>query len=396
MHRAYTRIFERCGLDFAPVEADSGTIGGSLSHEFQVLADTGEDALATCSHCTYAANLEKAQIRAVAVPERQVLGSPSRLATPGVGTIEDVSAFLGKEPSELIKTLVFEADGTPVMALVRGDRELAEAKLRTHLGADDLRPAAPETLLAELGASAGSLGPVGAEMRVIADPEVLAMEAAICGANEADTHLEGVCAQRDFDAEQADIRTAVRGDGCVRCEPGALRFQRGIEVGHIFYLGTKYSSVMGASVLDPNGKATALEMGCYGIGIGRTAAACIEQNHDENGICWPVPLAPFEVHLLALGKQSEVLDACEPLYNALLARGIEVLYDDRKERPGFKFKDADLIGLPWRIGIGKRALESGTAEVVERANGERTELPISELVEFLAQRIEPARTPFSQ
>jgi prolyl-tRNA synthetase len=392
MHEAYTQIFSRCGLEFAPVEADTGTIGGSLSHEFQVIADTGEDALATCVSCGYAANIEKAQILAVAPAAVKQTGEPKRLDTPDVCSIAELTSFLEVEGKCVIKALLFELGDQVIMALMRGDRELNEAKLRALLDCDQLVPASPETLMRSIGDVAGFIGPLGLQdIRIIADHEVMAMNDAICGANARDQHLGAVQPLRDFQAETADLRFAEEGDICGRCEGQPLSFRRGIEVGHIFYLGNKYSKAMGATVLDKNGKPTPLEMGCYGIGVGRTAAACIEQNHDEQGICWPVPVAPFEVHLLALGKQQEILDACEPLYHELTAAGLEVLYDDRPERPGFKFKDAELIGLPWRVGLGKRGIDSGSAELVERRSGERFDVPLAELAEFLTKRIVPAR-----
>ena len=392
MHEVYSRIFARCGVRFAPVEADTGNIGGSLSHEFQVIADTGEDALAECSNCGYAANIEKAALAAPAPVQDARDGAPELVETPGVGTIAEVSEFLSVPPEQFIKALIFETESEPVMALMRGDRDLNEPKLRAALGVDELRPASAETILRVTGAPAGFIGPVGIEgTRLVADHEVLAMPAAVCGANQVDHHLRAVAPGRDFEAQGMDLRIAADGDACGRCSEGALALRRGIEVGHIFYLGTKYSESMNATVLDTNGKTTPLEMGCYGIGIGRTAAACIEQNHDEKGICWPVPLAPFEVHLLALGKQPEVLEACTALYEQLQAAGLEVLFDDRPERPGFKFKDADLIGLPWRVALGKRSLESGALEVMERSSGERFEVSAAELADFLSERIVPAR-----
>ena len=392
MHEVYSRIFARCGVTFAPVEADTGNIGGSLSHEFQVIADTGEDALATCTNCGYAANVEKAQVAGPPLAGLTSAGARQTVSTPNVGTIADVSAFMGVDPKQFIKALIFETEEEPVMALMRGDRDLNEPKLRVLLGVDDLRPATPETILRVAGAPAGFVGPVGIEgTRIIADHEVLALSQAVCGANAVDEHLQGVVPGRDFTAEAADLRIAEEGDACGRCGDSTLSLRRGIEVGHIFYLGTKYSEAMKATVLDTNGKATPLEMGCYGIGIGRTAAACIEQNHDENGICWPVPLAPFEVHLLALGKQAEVLDACTALYDQLQDAGLEVLFDDRPERPGFKFKDAELVGMPWRVALGKRGIESGMVEVMERASGERFDVASNELVSFLSERIVPAR-----
>jgi prolyl-tRNA synthetase len=396
MHEAYTRIFKRCGLGFRAVEADTGTIGGSLSHEFQVLADSGEDQIVACDSCDYAANTEKAALRPVAPSSAHDGPAIEAVATPAAHSIDAVSALLGIEPSRLIKALVFTADGEPVMALVRGDRALCEAKLRALLGADKLEAASESEVLEAVGGPVGFVGPVGAKvgLPILADPEVMALDDAVCGANQTDLHSRNVQPARDLVGLRiADLRAAVPGDRCPRCEAGSLTFRRGVEVGHIFYLGTKYSQAMGASILDVNGKRKPMEMGCYGIGIGRTAAACIEQHHDQHGIVWPVPVAPFEVHLLALGKEAEVAERCESVYAELAGLGLEVLYDDRKERPGFKFKDAELIGLPWRVSIGRRGLDSGLAEVVERKTLNKQEIPFAELAAFLQGHIEAARAP---
>jgi prolyl-tRNA synthetase len=398
MHEAYTRIFSRCGLGFRAVEADTGTIGGSLSHEFQVLAETGEDEIVACDQCEYAANTEKAAVRSVAASVVDSGPATDSVHTPDARSVEEVAGLMGIAPKSIIKALLLCADDEPVMALVRGDRELCEAKLRALLGADKLEVASEVEVLEAVGGPVGFIGPVGAKegLAILADPEVMALDDATCGANVRDHHLRNVRPTRDLAGVRvADLRAAVPGDGCPRCDLGSLTFRRGVEVGHIFYLGTKYSVAMGANILDVNGKRQAMEMGCYGIGIGRTAAACIEQNHDEHGIIWPVPVAPFEVHLLALGKDAEVAERCDALYAELEASGLEVLFDDRKERPGFKFKDAELIGLPWRVSVGRRGIESGTAEVVERATLETEEVPFGDLAALLCERIEAARTPLN-
>ncbi|MAO84834.1 MAG: proline--tRNA ligase [Myxococcales bacterium] len=394
MHEAYTRIFKRCGLDFRAVEADTGNIGGSLSHEFQVIADSGEDAIAVCERCGYAANVEKAELRA---SETQVCADVSidEHLTPEKGSIESVCQHLGIEAKAMIKCVAMMGDGEPVLALVRGDHDLSEPKLRALLGVDLLVPATEQEIADRFDSVPGFIGPQGrpADLQIVADHGVAAMGHGVTGANRKDYHVSGLCHGRDFDAQFADVRQPVESDGCGRCGSGRFRFRRGIEVGHIFYLGTKYSEAMNATVLDENGKAVPLEMGCYGIGIGRTAAAAIEQSHDHQGIVWPVPLAPFEVHLLRLGKEAEVSERCDALYESLLAGGLEVLYDDRNERPGFKFKDAELIGCPWRVALGRRGLEAGQVEVVNRSTGERSDMDFGDLVSFLCGEILPARNP---
>ncbi len=396
MHEAYTRIFKRCGLDFRAVEADTGNIGGSLSHEFQVIADSGEDAIAVCDDCGYAANVEKAELRVAAAKDVEAVPVEEHL-TPEQGSIEAVCNFLGIEAADMIKCVAMMGDGAPILALVRGDHDLSEAKLRALLGVDLLVAASEEEITERFQSVAGFIGPQGrpADLAIIADHAVAAMGHGVTGANRPDYHVSGLRLGRDFEARLADLSVPTDGDGCGRCDQGSFGFRRGIEVGHIFYLGTKYSDAMGATVLDENGKAVPMEMGCYGIGIGRTAAAAIEQSHDEKGIVWPVPLAPFEVHLLRLGKEPEVAARCDELYQNFLDAGLEVLYDDRNERPGFKFKDAELIGCPWRVALGKRGLETGQAEVVDRATGDRHDLDFEGVAQFLQEQILPARNPLA-
>ncbi|MCL4233617.1 MAG: proline--tRNA ligase [Deltaproteobacteria bacterium] len=367
MRRAYHRIFERCGLRFRAVAADSGQIGGAFSSEFMVLADTGESAVASCDSCSYAANLEKASTRPpVCAPKPAAPEALTRVATPGARTIEEVTAFLGKTADRLLKTLIFVADGTPVAVLVRGDRELNYVKLQNLLGADDLVMADPETTQRVTGAPVGFAGPIGLPIRVIADLEVEHMADFVVGANEADAHFTGCNIGRDFPApEFADLRNVVAGDACPVCE-GRLQLDRGIEVGHIFKLGTKYSESMHCAVLNDKGEEVPVVMGCYGIGIGRTVAASIEQSHDDAGIIWPMPLAPFHVALIAASPKEDVLAFAEKLHDELETAGVEVLYDDRDERAGVKFKDADLIGLPLRLTVGAKGLAEGFVELKRR------------------------------
>jgi len=393
MRRAYHRIFERCGLKFREVEADSGNIGGSFSAEFMVLADTGEDAIVYCDQCSYAANTEKAELPVV--PETPFTGEMAemkKVATPDQRTIEEVSAFLGVQPSDLIKTLVFVADGKPVVALVRGDHEINPIKLRRLLNADEIELADPDTIVKVTGAPVGFAGPQGLHVEnLVADFSLRGCGNMVTGGNEVDVHVTGVNLGRDWQPTQwADIRTALAGDTCPRCG-GTYQIQRGIEVGHIFKLGTKYSKTMRATFLDEDGKENEMIMGCYGIGIGRTAAAAIEQNHDDDGIIWPLPLAPFPVEIVPIGKaDGDEYAAATKLHDELLALGIDALLDDRDERPGVKFKDADLIGIPLRVTVGKKALADNAVELKVRGEKEFTLVPLTEIVGKLKGLIDEA------
>jgi len=374
MLAAYTRIFERCGLEFRAVEAESGAIGGSFSHEFMVLAETGEDEVAACDTCGYAANVERAEVRppADASPKNpSACKDPLKtVRTPGKKTVEEVSGFLGVEPSRLIKTLVYETEKGPVAALVRGDLDINEMKLARAVGVPDVRLADEDTVREVTGAPSGFAGPVGLKAPIYADYSVLSVTSGVTGANEADAHLLNVVPGRDFEAAYADLAFARTGDGCPRCD-GTLVLRRGIEVGHVFKLGTKYSEAMGAVFLDAEGKERPMIMGCYGIGIGRTAAASIEQNHDDSGIIWPTGLSPFGVEVLAVNARSGAsMEAAGRIYDELQESGIEVLFDDRDIRAGIKFKDADLLGIPLRITIGDRNLEKGLVELKSRRTGE--------------------------
>jgi len=380
MYQAYRRIFARCGLNFRAVEADTGNIGGSSSHEFMVLADTGEDAIVSCNRCEYAANIEKAENRPPASAPCSEAPPLEQVTTPGRKTIVAVAEFLGVPPVATAKALVLITDsGAPVMALLRGDHELNLIKLKNALGCAELELAGDEQVEKLTGAPVGYLGPVGTGIRVVADLALQGGGPWVTGANVADAHYRNTLLGRDFTVERfADIRNVTPGDPCPRCADGRMELWRGIEVGHVFKLGTKYSAAMRATVLDDQGQERVLVMGCYGIGVGRSVAASIEQNHDTRGIIWPMPIAPFQVLITLVNpKDAAVCEAGERLYAELQAAGIEVLLDDRDERPGSKFADADLLGIPLRVTVGSRALQEGALELQERRSGERTMLPLA-------------------
>lgn len=382
MFDAYCAIFDRMALQYRPVEADSGSIGGSSSHEFMVLAETGEDVVAVCRDCTYAANVERAEIAdACEVPASS--DTPyEEVATPGKGTVEEVTAFLGIDSSRLIKTLLFVADDEPVAVLVRGDRELNDIKLKNLLGCDVLEMASAEQVQEWTGAPVGYAGPVGLAISVYADSELKAADGWVTGANKKDTHLQHVSLGRDAQITAfADVRMITEADPCPRCG-GSIALPRGIEVGHVFKLGSKYSEAMGCKFLDRNGKEQVMEMGCYGIGVSRVVAACIEQNHDEYGIKFPPPVAPFEAVIVNLDiKSEEVCTKVDELFTLLDGMQIDTLIDDREERPGVKFKDADLIGCPLQLVVGGRGLGRGVVEAKDRRTGEKTELPVDSFAE---------------
>ena len=395
MYNAYMRIFERCGLNFRAVEADTGSIGGSSSHEFMVLADSGEDAIVSCDACRYAANVEKAESPLFTASSGAPLEALQKVSTPEMKTISDVAAFMNVASDTTIKTLVYASEaGDLVMALLRGDHELNELKLKNYLGWDDIQMATEDQILACTGSPVGFLGPIGLkrEIPVIADRVVQGMTNVVVGANEKDQHFKNVNCGRDFEIPTfVDIRTVAAGDACPRCESGKLEMWRGIEVGHVFKLGTKYSKALNATYLDANGREQIIFMGCYGIGIGRTVAAAIEQNHDENGIIFPIPIAPFHCSVVAVNtKDAGVMAAAEEIYLCLEKRGIEVLFDDRDERPGVKFKDNDLIGIPIRVVVGSKGLADGKVEVKIRSTGEVLSLSLDEVASTVLQRIEAA------
>jgi len=388
MYDAYNRIFERCGLDFRCVEADSGAIGGSFSHEFMVLARTGEDTIAVCNDCSYAANMEKAVITMRETNDSIELKELTKVETPGKRKVESVCSFLDIGPEQLVKTLVYKADDDVVAVLVRGDREIEEVKLKNFLGAADIRLADDKEVFDATGVPTGYLGPLGITVRMIADQEVVSLGNFTVGANEKNYHLQNVNIGRDFQVNEiADLRQICETDPCPSCA-GVIRLVEGIEVGHIFKLGTSYSESMRAFFQDGDGNEKPLVMGCYGIGVSRVVAAAIEQNHDDNGIIFPVPLAPYQVSILHLGlKDKAVCEVVESIYHSLNGAGIDVFLDDRDERPGVKFKDADLLGFPLRITVGKRFIESGLVEIRRRRDGFTEEAPVGSLVELIQQRL---------
>jgi len=396
MFNAYMRIFERCGLNFRAVEADTGTIGGSSSHEFMVLAESGEDAIVSCNACRYAANVEKAEVRPVALDADVVQLPLEKKATPDKKSIADVAAFLEMPVEATIKALVCSnGEGAFVMALLRGDHELNEIKLKNAMGWEDIRLATDDEILDVTGAPVGFLGPIGVKegLAIVGDLALNGMANCVIGANETDMHYVGANPGRDFVLQRIeDLRNVVAGDACPRCESGKMEMWRGIEVGHVFKLGTKYSGKLGASYLDADGKENIIFMGCYGIGIGRTVAASIEQNHDENGIVFPIPLAPFHCSVIALNpsKDPGALAAAEEIYFKLEQLGFEVLFDDRDERPGVKFKDNDLIGIPLRIVVGSKGLAEGKVELKMRKTGEMQLLPIEEAIALVKQTVDAA------
>ncbi len=386
MHAAYTAIFERLGLTFRVVDADSGEIGGSRSQEFHVLADSGEDAIAYCDEDDYASNIETA---ATSRPDIE-RGAPSqdfeKFPTPGVKTIEQLCDMLGITPDRTIKTLIVEGTDGPVALVLRGDHELNAVKAQKLDGvASPLTMADDATIRRATGAGAGSLGPVGMPLAVYFDHAVAALADFTCGANEDGCHYKGVNFGRDLDdPKTVDIRNAVEGDPTPGGK-GALKIARGIEVGHIFQLGTKYSEAMNATVQDESGKNQAMEMGCYGIGITRIVGAAIEQNHDDDGIIWPGPLAPFDVVIVPINmhRSEAVRDAGEALYDELRDAGFEVLFDDRDARPGVKFADAELIGIPHRVVIGDRGLQNGVFEYRHRRDSKSRDLKREEVLDLL-------------
>jgi prolyl-tRNA synthetase len=384
MYDAYTRIFTRCGLTFRAVEADTGLIGGDVSHEFMVLAETGEATVVYSDQGSYAANLERAEV----LPPSELGDGPLRpltpVTTPQCRTVEEVTAFLKVTSRQLVKTLLYKADKDPVAVLLRGDHDLNEVKLARLLRVTEVQLADPETVSRLTGAPVGFAGPIGLTgVRILADHAIRGMRNVVVGANRADTHYIDANWDRDFTVDQfADLRNAQAGDPSPR-GPGFLTLAKGIEVGQVFLLGTKYSKSMNATILDDQGKERLAIMGCYGIGVGRTAAAAIEQNHDDKGIIWPLPIAPFHVHLLPVSQSVKTTDAATRLYGDLLAEGFEVLWDDRDDRAGVKFNDADLVGAPFQIVIGDKGLADGIVEVKVRRNGVKSRVMPADVVAHL-------------
>jgi prolyl-tRNA synthetase len=392
MYEAYQRIFTRCGLTFRAVEADTGTIGGSFSHEFMVLAETGEDTVVICTQCEYAANMEKARVRAETPSDMSEPLPLEKIETPGKRKVKAVTEFLGITPQELVKTMVYLADGRPVAVLVRGDHEVQPVKLKNLLGAVEVEMADDKQVFDITGVPTGYLGPKGLKIKVVADSTVAGMQNFAIGANEKNYHLLNANLGRDFEvAATADLRMVTGDDRCCECG-GVLELTRGIEVGHIFKLGDNYSRAMNATFHDSAGETRHFVMGCYGIGVSRIVAAAIEQNHDDNGIVFPLPIAPFQVIVLNLGLNSEeITEAATQIYEGLRDQGVDVLLDDRDERPGVKFKDADLIGIPFRLTIGKRFMKEGLVEIRRRSNGQTLTLPPDKAVDELIDLI---RTEF--
>ncbi|GAB7388253.1 proline--tRNA ligase [Bacillaceae bacterium] len=400
MYEAYERIFTRCGLHFRAVEADAGAIGGKGTHEFMALSDIGEDTIAYCANCSYAANIEKAEVAyrpdGPETEKETAPGQPAEMKkvhTPGVKSIEQLTEFLRVQPQKVIKSVLFRVDEQCVLVLVRGDHEVNEAKVKELFAANVIELADEGAVRRITGAAPGFAGPVGLRepVTIVADRAVETLVNAVAGANETDYHLLNVTPGKDFAVSRyADVRNIQEGDVCPRCG-GEIRFARGIEVGHVFKLGTKYSKQMGATFLDENGKERVMIMGCYGIGISRLVAAIIEQNHDENGIIWPASVAPYQVHLITVnGKQEEQLRLSEQIYESLSGEKFEVLWDDRQERAGVKFKDSDLIGIPLRVVVGAKAGE-GIVECKIRRTGEAHEVPAADLPAFLNERLAALR-----
>ena len=391
MYDTYSRIFERCGLRFRAVEADTGAIGGSYSHEFMVLADTGEDQLINCINCEYAANLERAEVRGADIileSGTDTLEPLEEVFTPDIRTVEEVISFLSIAADQLIKTLILVADQETIAVLIRGDHELNEAKLKSCLNAQSIEFASPDLVAQTTHAPMGFAGPVGLKVKMVADHAIRGMKNFVTGGNREDLHLKNVNLGRDFELDNfADLRVITPQDSCPRCS-GEIRFGRGIEVGHIFMLGTKYSDALKAVFLEEHGKESPIVMGCYGIGVGRTVAAAIEQNHDKNGIIFPIPISPFEASILPLQMhETIVVETAEKIYAELLDYDIDTLLDDREERAGVKFNDADLLGTPLRVTVGLRGVKSGLVEIKLRTESESTQVPIKDSPAIIREKV---------
>ena len=395
MYDAYCRIFTRCGLGYRAVEADAGAIGGTgATHEFMVLADSGENAVVYCPECSYAANVEKAECHPQVIEDVSPEGPRKLVSTPNVKTINDLVEFLAVPKRALVKSLLYQGDEKLLLVLVRGDREVNEIKLNNALGGFlSLQLASPEVVLTLLGCQPGSVGPIEVpnELMVIADAEVPLMKSAVCGANKADYHFVDVVPSTEFRMDKVfDLRMMETGEACPKCGV-PLKDARGIEVGQVFKLGTKYSKALGATYLDINGEEKFCEMGCYGIGVSRSIAAAIEQNHDDYGIIWPMPLAPYQCIIVPVNtKEALVVETAVNLYLELQRLGVEVILDDRDERAGVKFKDADMVGYPIRITIGSKTLANGQVELRERKTNETQLILIEELAQQVKAIIEKA------
>jgi len=391
MRVAYTNIFDRMGFDYRMVSADSGAMGGSGSAEFQVLVQSGEDVIAACLHCSYAANLEVAKTPALPRrgPSPEAAPALEKVHTPGHGKIEAVAKFLDQPPANFLKSLLYLVDKELVMVVLRGDHDVNEVKLSRALGVSEVHLAAPADVVKTTGAKLGFAGPVQFNGRVVIDVDAASLSDAVTGANETDYHFLHVQHGRDFQAQVVEVRQVVDGDSCPNCG-ASLKLYRGIEAGHIFLLGTHYTAKMSATYLDVKGEHQTIVMGCYGIGVSRLVAAAIEQHHDDNGIMWPISIAPYQVHLVQLGTEPEVVAEVLRLEQELEAAGIEVLIDDREERPGVKFKDADLIGIPLRATVGARGLKSGHVEFKLRTESDPKKvelLPQADAVRLITERV---------
>jgi prolyl-tRNA synthetase len=393
MYRAYCRIFARCGLKYLPVEAESGPIGGDASHEFMVPANNGEDRIVHCEGCSYAANLERAETgrRTPALEASANATALQKVATPNATSIEQVSRMLKCRPDQMIKTLIYKADDKPVAVLIRGDHEANEAKIRRALSVKSIELADEKTIREVTGAPVGFAGPVGIKCNLIADHDVPLIANAVTGANEADAHLTGVNIGRDYQLTTThDLRMAQEADPCPNCS-GTLKLVHGIEVGHVFKLGTKYSVALSAEFLDEKEQRHPMIMGCYGIGVNRIVASLAETSSDENGLLWPLSIAPYEVLIIPLNvTEPDTIQLAERFYKELGELGVDVLLDDRDARAGFKFKDADLIGIPLRIVIGGKGLKEGQVELKWRTDAAPTKVPIVDAIntvrEMLAER----------
>ncbi|HZJ83390.1 MAG TPA: proline--tRNA ligase [Clostridia bacterium] len=388
MHDAYCRIFDRLGLDYIIVDADTGAMGGSGSQEFMVKSDVGEDVIVFCESCGYAANSEKAKC---IIRDKDSASNDykamEKIATPNMKTIDEVTEFLDCREEELVKTLLYRADDKIVAALIRGDRDLNEVKFQNYLGCVELEMADPHTVVELTGSDVGFAGPIGLDVDLIVDLEVAQMQNFVVGANETGYHMINVNIDRDFKPTIIkDIRTIAEGDMCPQCGE-SIKIEHGIEVGHIFKLGTKYSKSAGAVYLDDNGKEQLMVMGSYGIGLARTLAAIVEQNNDDDGIIWPISVAPYHVVVVPINTgEGPQMENAEKIYNELLDAGIEVMLDDRNERPGVRFKDADLIGIPLRITVG-RGISQGIVEYKRRDSDEVEELEVSEAIKQVKNQV---------
>lgn len=393
MRQAYCNVFDRLQLKYRRVQADSGSMGGSTSSEFQVLVQSGEDAIGVCDTCDYAANLEVATARVPQTAPSQAtsVGEVARVHTPNVGTIADVSAFLNVTPSSFLKSLLYQVADQVVMAIVRGDHEVNEIKLARALGVDEVQLADDEAVKKASGARVGFAGPVGFKGKILIDRDAARVPSAVAGANQDDYHVVNVVFGRDFDAQVIDLRMVHQDDPCPVCEHGKLQLFRGIEGGHIFILGTHYSAQMGATFLDDEGKSHPIVMGCYGIGVSRLMATTVEQFHDDDGVVWPMSIAPYQVHIVTVGMDENVIREAEKLLDSLEKLGVQVLLDDRQERPGVKFKDADLVGVPLRVTVGAKGLAQGAVELKLRADRDPKKLellPLETAARVLAQRVQ--------